>query len=210
APPNARGSIARRLRPPREEEGRRAAASVESTGGASRTGRGMTNLLGGRGRFFLIAGPCVLEDDSPNLRIAEELARISSDLSLPIVFKASYDKANRSSAESPRGPGMDEGLRSLATIGERSGLPLLTDVHEPAQCAPVAEVVDVLQIPAFLCRQTDLLVAAGATGKAVNIKKGQWMGPNEMGGAVRKARSAGAGGVAVTERGTFFGYGNLV
>jgi len=160
--------------------------------------------------FFLLAGPCVLEDDRLNLTIAEALARLADDLGLPIVFKASFDKANRSSASSPRGPGMEEGLRKLARIRTEVGLPLVTDVHEPAQCAAVGEVVDVLQIPAFLCRQTDLLVAAGATGRAVNVKKGQWMGPNEMRGAADKVRGAGASGVALTERGTFFGYGNLV
>lgn len=162
------------------------------------------------GAFFLIAGPCVLEDDSLNLGIAEHLAGLAEALSLPVIFKASFDKANRSSVGSPRGPGLEEGLRRLARIREESGLPLLTDVHEPSHCAPAGEVVDVLQIPAFLCRQTDLLLAAGATGRAVNIKKGQWMGPAEMRGAVDKVRGAGSAGVAVTERGTFFGYGNLV
>ncbi|HET7229944.1 MAG TPA: 3-deoxy-8-phosphooctulonate synthase [Longimicrobium sp.] len=160
--------------------------------------------------FWIIAGPCVLESDALNLTIAEALARISDDLGLPVIFKASFDKANRSSPGSPRGPGVDEGLEKLARVRAETGLPLLTDVHLPGQCAPVAEVVDVLQIPAFLCRQTDLLVAAGATGKPVNVKKGQWMGPAEMKGAANKVRAAGASGVAVTERGTFFGYGNLV
>ena len=160
--------------------------------------------------FFLLAGPCVLEDDRLNLTIAEALARLSDDLKLPLVFKASFDKANRSSAGSPRGPGLEAGLRKLARVRDESGLPLVTDVHEPEQCAAVAEVADVLQIPAFLCRQTDLLVAAGAAGRAVNVKKGQWMGPNEMRGAADKVRRAGASGVALTERGTFFGYGNLV
>lgn len=162
------------------------------------------------GPFFLIAGPCVLEDDALNLRVGEALARLSDDLGLPVVFKASFDKANRSSAGSPRGPGLGEGLRRLERVRGATGLPLLTDVHEPAQCAAVADVVDVLQIPAFLCRQTDLLVAAGETGRPVNVKKGQWMAPREMAGAADKLRRAGAGGVAVTERGTFFGYGNLV
>jgi 2-dehydro-3-deoxyphosphooctonate aldolase (KDO 8-P synthase) len=162
------------------------------------------------GPFFLIAGPCVLEDERLNLEVGEALARLGDDLGLPVLFKASFDKANRSSPGSPRGPGMDEGLELLAKVGRATGLPLLTDVHEPAQCAAVAEVADVLQIPAFLCRQTDLLAAAGATGRAVNVKKGQWMGPQEMRGAAAKVRSAGAAGVAVTERGTFFGYGNLV
>jgi 2-dehydro-3-deoxyphosphooctonate aldolase (KDO 8-P synthase) len=162
------------------------------------------------GGFFLIAGPCVLEDDRVNLAVAEALAEIGAGLGLPVVFKASFDKANRSSAGSPRGPGMDEGLRRLETVRTETGLPLLTDVHLPEQCAAAAEVVDALQIPAFLCRQTDLLEAAGATGRPVNVKKGQWMAPAEMRGAVEKVRGAGSSAVAVTERGTFFGYGNLV
>lgn len=152
----------------------------------------------------------MLEDDALNLRIATELAQMSQELGVPVIFKASFDKANRSSPTSPRGPGLDEGLERLARVRRETGLPLLTDVHEAAQCQAAAEAVDVLQIPAFLCRQTDLLVAAGATGRAVNIKKGQWMAPEEMAGAVTKAEQAGADGVAVTERGTFFGYGNLV
>ncbi|HET7461900.1 MAG TPA: 3-deoxy-8-phosphooctulonate synthase [Longimicrobium sp.] len=160
--------------------------------------------------FWVIAGPCVLESDALNLTVAEALARLGDDLGVPIVFKASFDKANRSSPGSPRGPGVDDGLRKLERVRAATGLPLLTDVHLPDQCQPVAEVVDVLQIPAFLCRQTDLLLAAGATGKPVNVKKGQWMGPAEMKGAAAKVRGAGAPGVAVTERGTFFGYGNLV
>jgi 2-dehydro-3-deoxyphosphooctonate aldolase (KDO 8-P synthase) len=162
------------------------------------------------GPFFLIAGPCVLEGDAVNMAVAEALARISQDLSLPVIFKASFDKANRSRGDSPRGPGLDQGLAKLARVRSATGLPVLTDLHEPGQAGAVAEVCDVLQIPAFLCRQTDLLAAAGATGRPVNIKKGQWMAPEEMAGAARKARSAGASGVAVTERGTFFGYGDLV
>lgn len=160
--------------------------------------------------FFLIAGPCVLEDASLNLRVGEALARLADDLGLPVLYKASFDKANRSSPGSPRGPGMEAGLELLAQVRRETGLPVLTDVHEAAQCAAVAETADVLQVPAFLCRQTDLLAAAGATGRPVNVKKGQWMAPQEMRGAVAKLRSAGAAGVAVTERGTFFGYGNLV
>lgn len=171
---------------------------------------GLGALLAPGGRFFLIAGPCVLEDDALNLRIAEELARISSELSLPIIYKASFDKANRSKAGAARGPGLQEGLRKLERVRSESGLPVLTDVHEPAQCADVGEVCDVLQIPAFLSRQTDLVVAAASTKRAVNIKKGQWMAPEEMRGAVQKARASGAGPVCVTERGTFFGYGDLI
>jgi 2-dehydro-3-deoxyphosphooctonate aldolase (KDO 8-P synthase) len=162
------------------------------------------------GPFFLIAGPCVLEDDRLNLTVAEAVARLGDDLRLPVIFKASFDKANRSSAGSARGPGIDEGLAKLARVKAATGLPVLTDVHTPEQCAAAGDVVDVLQIPAFLCRQTDLLLAAGATGRPVNVKKGQWMGPHEMRGAADKLRRGGAGGVAVTERGTFFGYGNLV
>jgi 2-dehydro-3-deoxyphosphooctonate aldolase (KDO 8-P synthase) len=162
------------------------------------------------GAFFLIAGPCVLEDDGLNLGVAVELARIADDLALPVVFKGSFDKANRSSHGAPRGPGIDEGLRLLERVRSESGLAVLTDVHDAEQCAVAATVVDALQIPAFLCRQTDLLEAAGATGLPVNVKKGQWMAPAEMRGAAGKLRAAGAAGLAVTERGTFFGYGNLV
>jgi 2-dehydro-3-deoxyphosphooctonate aldolase (KDO 8-P synthase) len=164
----------------------------------------------GRGEFFLIAGPCVLEHDELNLRVAEELSRVSEETGLPILFKASFDKANRSQPGAARGPGLERGLRSLERVRAETGLPLLTDVHDISQVAAVAAVCDVLQIPAFLCRQTDLIEAAAATERAVNIKKGQWMTPELMAGAVEKARRAGASGVAVTERGTFFGYGDLV
>lgn len=163
-----------------------------------------------RDQFFLVAGPCVLEDQTLNLTVADAVARAGEEFGIPVIFKASFDKANRSSPDSPRGPGLDEGLRRLQEIRDETDLPLLTDVHETEHCADAATVVDVLQIPAFLCRQTDLLLAAGNTGRAVNIKKGQWMSAREMSGAVRKATAAGAGGVAVTERGTFFGYGDLV
>jgi 2-dehydro-3-deoxyphosphooctonate aldolase (KDO 8-P synthase) len=166
-----------------------------------------------RDRLFLIAGPCVLEDDALNMRVAEYLARMSNRVPGGIIFKASFDKANRSNADAARGPGLDEGLEALARVRAATGLPILTDVHEAGQCAAAAEVADVLQIPAFLCRQTDLLVAAGATGKPVNVKKGQWMHPEGMAGAVGKVRGAQGAGrseVAVTERGTFLGYGDLV
>ncbi|HEY9016304.1 MAG TPA: 3-deoxy-8-phosphooctulonate synthase [Gemmatimonadales bacterium] len=159
---------------------------------------------------FLIAGPCVLEPGDVLSRVADELARLEQELGIPVCLKASFDKANRSQPHASRGPGLDQGLRALEQARAASGLPVLTDIHESHQAAPVAQVVDVLQIPAFLCRQTDLLVSAGATGKPVNIKKGQWLQPDAMGGAVAKVRSAGAGDVAVTERGTFFGYGDLV
>jgi 2-dehydro-3-deoxyphosphooctonate aldolase (KDO 8-P synthase) len=160
--------------------------------------------------FFLIAGPCVLEDDALNLRVGERLAEISSELSLSVIYKASFDKANRSQAGAARGPGLEEGLRKLDRVRTETGLRLLTDVHEPSQCAAVGEICDVLQIPAFLSRQTDLVEAAGRTGRALNIKKGQWMAPEDMRGAVQKGQHAGAGAVCVTERGTFFGYGDLI
>jgi 2-dehydro-3-deoxyphosphooctonate aldolase (KDO 8-P synthase) len=161
-------------------------------------------------RPFLIAGPCVVEDGDVLPRVAETLARVAAALGLPVCFKASFDKANRSRAGSPRGPGLDQGLRALQRIGEEFGLPLLTDIHEAAQAGAVASVVDVLQIPAFLSRQTDLLLAAGETGLPVNIKKGQWLAPEAMAGAVEKVRRGGSEAVAVTERGTAFGYGDLV
>ena len=160
--------------------------------------------------LFLIAGPCVLEDDALNLRVGEHLARLAERVPGGIVYKASFDKANRSNAGAARGPGIHEGLEALARVKAATGLPILTDVHLPEQCAVAAQVVDVLQIPAFLCRQTDLLVAAGATNKPVNVKKGQWMHPDGMTGALDKVRGAGSKEVATTERGTFFGYGDLV
>ena len=161
-------------------------------------------------RFTLIAGPCVLEDDDLNVEISRQLAWLSSTVGIPVVFKASFDKANRSRGDSPRGPGLERGLELLRHVKEETGLPILTDVHEVDQAADAARVADILQIPAFLCRQTDLLRAAGATGKVVNIKKGQWMTPEDMYDAVEKTREAGAPSVAVTERGTFFGYGDLI
>jgi 2-dehydro-3-deoxyphosphooctonate aldolase (KDO 8-P synthase) len=170
-----------------------------------------------RDALFLIAGPCVLEDDALNLRVAEHLARLAEHVPGGIVFKASFDKANRSNADAFRGPGLEEGLAALDRVRAATGLPVLTDVHLPDQCAPAAQVADVLQIPAFLCRQTDLLLAAGAAGKPVNVKKGQWMHPEGMRGAVTKVREgfaqSGRKGdieVAVCERGSFFGYGDLV
>jgi len=161
-------------------------------------------------QFTLIAGPCVLEDDELNLEIGRALATLSADMSLPIIFKASYDKANRSKADSPRGPGLEAGLERLARVKAETGLPVITDIHEPSHAAKAAQVVDVIQIPAFLCRQTDLLVAAGEEKNTVSVKKDQWMAPEEMAHAVSKAKLAGAPEVVVTERGTFFGYGNLV
>ncbi len=172
-----------------------------------------------RDRLFLVAGPCVLEDDALNLQVARRLAELAPLLPGGVVFKASFDKANRSNASGFRGPGVTEGLAKLDRVRHATGLPLLTDVHLPDQCEPVGAVVDVLQIPAFLCRQTDLLLAAGATGRAVNVKKGQWMHPEGMRGAVAKVASARVApdgsdarraSIAVTERGSFFGYGDLV
>jgi len=159
---------------------------------------------------FLIAGPCVVESDDLNVRVGSALAELGERLGLHVIFKASFDKANRSRLKGVRGPGIGLGLKALARVRERTGLPILTDIHEPAHAAEAAAVADVLQIPAFLCRQTDLLLAAGATGKPVNVKKGQWLAPDAMRGAVEKLRAGGATDIAVTERGTFFGYGDLV
>jgi 2-dehydro-3-deoxyphosphooctonate aldolase (KDO 8-P synthase) len=159
---------------------------------------------------FLVAGPCVVEEGDLLPRVAERLAALGQRHGIAVCFKASFDKANRSRLAAARGPGAERGLELLAAVRAASGLPLLTDVHEPAQAALAAEVVDALQVPAFLCRQTDLLVACGRTGKPVNVKKGQWMQPEAMAGALEKVREGGSPSVAVTERGTFFGYGDLV
>lgn len=160
--------------------------------------------------FTLISGPCVLEDNDLNIEIGNQLAIFSSTLNIPIVFKASFDKANRSLPGSPRGPGLKNGIRLLENVKNETGLPILTDIHKVEQAEAIAEIADIIQIPAFLCRQTDLLVAAGDTGKAVNVKKGQWMSPDDMRGAVEKIKNAGASLVTVTERGSFFGYGDLI
>jgi len=168
------------------------------------------NVQIGAGELFLIAGPCVIESESHASGMADAIQRISSDLGIPFIFKASYDKANRTSVTSFRGPGLVEGTRILRQIAVSTGLPVLTDVHEPSHCAIAAEGVDVLQIPAFLCRQTDLLVAAGQTGRAINVKKGQFVAPGDMTYAVEKIRSTGNDRISLTERGTTFGYGNLV
>ena len=164
----------------------------------------------GEGRLFLIAGPCVIESEAHAARMADAIQRITADLGIPYIFKASYDKANRTSVKSFRGPGLKEGVRILGKIARTTGLPVLTDVHEAADCEPVAEAVDVLQIPAFLCRQTDLLVAAGKTGRAVNIKKGQFVAPSDMTHTVEKVKSTGNDRISLTERGSSFGYNNLV
>src|SRR2546430_3598098 len=159
---------------------------------------------------FLIAGPCVVEADDLNLRIGEALAELGAKLGIHVIYKASYDKANRSRLRGARGPGLERGLAALAAVRSETGLPILSDVQEAGQGPAAAQVADVLQIPAFLCRQTDLLLAAGRAGRAVNVKKGQWLSPDAMQGAVEKLRAGGAPELAVTERGTFFGYGDLV
>ncbi|HEV2750115.1 MAG TPA: 3-deoxy-8-phosphooctulonate synthase [Gemmatimonadales bacterium] len=159
---------------------------------------------------FLIAGPCVVESDDLNLRVGEALADLGAKLGVHVIYKASYDKANRSRLGAGRGPGLERGLEALERVHAATGLPILTDVHEANQVSAAAQIAEILQIPAFLCRQTDLLVAVGRAGRAVNVKKGQWMSPEGMSGAVQKVRAGGAPEVAVTERGTFFGYGDLV
>ena len=164
----------------------------------------------GGGGIFLIAGPCVIESEEHVLRMAEIIKGVARSLEFPFIFKASYDKANRTSVRSFRGPGLKEGLRILKKVKDQLGIPVLTDVHQVADVAAVAEVVDVLQIPAFLCRQTDLIVAAALSGRAVNIKKGQFVSPWDMHHAVEKCRDAGNKQVFLTERGASFGYNNLV
>lgn len=159
---------------------------------------------------FILAGPCVIESRDVSLQTAEVLAGVAADLDLPLVFKSSFDKANRTSVTSFRGPGMEEGLKILAEVKQTTGLPVVTDIHHPEQAALVGEVADVLQIPAFLCRQTDLLVAAARTGRVINIKKGQFLAPWDMKNAVEKVRASGNEQVWLTERGATFGYNNLV
>ena len=159
---------------------------------------------------FIIAGPCVIEDLETCLVVADHLAGLGRKLGLQIIFKASFDKANRTSIDSFRGPGLEKGLAILEKVGQASGLPLLSDIHHPEQAEPAAQVLDVIQIPAFLCRQTDLLVAAARTGKPLNIKKAQFMAPEDMAQVVAKVESAGGRQMMLTERGTFFGYRNLV
>lgn len=161
-------------------------------------------------RLFVFAGPCVIESQDTCLQIASHLKQVCDRLKIQYIFKASFDKANRSSGSSFRGPGMEDGVAVLKTIKERIGVPVLTDIHEASQAAEVATVVDVLQVPAFLARQTDLLIACGRTGRSVNVKKGQFMSPQEMGNAVEKVRSTGNNAIMLCERGTFFGYNRLV
>ncbi len=184
--------------------------SPESLKPAVREVRAGSVAIGGTAPLALIAGPCVIESREHTLRMAAEVARIARSVGVPVIFKASFDKANRSSAASYRGPGLDEGLAILAEAGREAGVPVLTDIHEPAQAAAAAEAVDILQIPAFLCRQTDLLVAAARTGRTVNIKKGQFLAPWDMKHACAKVEAAGNPHVCLTERGASFGYNNLV
>lgn len=160
--------------------------------------------------LFVIAGPCVIETEEICLDIADRLLKISQKTGIPVIFKASFDKANRSSIKSYRGPGMQKGLDVLAKVKQKTSLALLTDIHEISQVTAAAKIIDCLQVPAFLCRQTDLLVACGKTGKPVNVKKGQFMSPEEMKNAVEKIRSTGNEKILLTERGTFFGYNRLV
>ena len=168
------------------------------------------NVQVGSGELFLIAGPCVIESEAHALKMAEAISTIASETGVPYVFKASYDKANRTSLKSFRGPGLKEGTRILRKIGETYRVPVLTDIHEPEHAEPVAAAVDILQIPAFLCRQTDLLVAAAKTGRAINVKKGQFVAPWDMRPAIEKIRESGNDRVFLTERGSSFGYNNLV
>ncbi|MHC4074862.1 MAG: 3-deoxy-8-phosphooctulonate synthase, partial [Planctomycetota bacterium] len=162
------------------------------------------------GPLFVIAGPCVIESQRQCFQIADRLVEISEKTGVGIVFKASFDKANRSSISSFRGPGLEKGLEILSAVRERTHLAVMTDVHEPSQAEAVGNVADCLQVPAFLCRQTDLLCACSQTGKAVNIKKGQFLSPGEMKNVVEKVRSCGNEKIILTERGTFFGYNRLV
>ncbi|RME39757.1 MAG: 3-deoxy-8-phosphooctulonate synthase [Planctomycetota bacterium] len=165
----------------------------------------------GRGRpLAIIAGPCVIESEAHTLRLAEAIRTVCGERRIPFVFKASFDKANRSSLQSYRGPGMEEGLRILHAVREQVDVPVLSDIHEPHQAGPAGEVLDCVQVPAFLCRQTDLLTAAARTGKCVNVKKGQFLSPEEMGNVAEKLTGAGCTNFLFTERGTFFGYHRLV
>jgi 2-dehydro-3-deoxyphosphooctonate aldolase (KDO 8-P synthase) len=166
--------------------------------------------VGGRQPHFLIAGPCVIENDRLALDTAASIAAIARALQLPYVFKSSYDKANRSSGLSFRGPGLKDGLEVLKKVKEHIGVPVLTDVHNPEEARQAADIVDILQIPAFLCRQTDLLLAAAETGRVVNVKKGQFLSPWEMENVVKKIEQAGNARILLTERGSMFGYNNLV
>jgi 2-dehydro-3-deoxyphosphooctonate aldolase (KDO 8-P synthase) len=173
-------------------------------------GKGDRSVDVGSGKLFIIAGPCVIESRDSALEHAESIAGIADERGVPVIYKSSFDKANRTSHDSFRGPGRDEGLRILSDVRDHTGLPVLTDIHESAEVPAVAEVVDVLQIPAFLCRQTDLIIAASESGKVVNIKKGQFLAPWDMEHVLTKALQADGARIMLTERGTTFGYGNLV
>jgi 2-dehydro-3-deoxyphosphooctonate aldolase (KDO 8-P synthase) len=190
---------------------KRTGAAIAAPGGVVARVISVGRLKIGAGQpLALIAGPCVIESKSHAMGMAVKLEKIASAAGVPLIFKASYDKANRSSLASYRGPGLEAGLAVLRKIKERLGVPILTDIHEPAQAAIAAEVCDVLQVPAFLSRQTDLLLAAGQTGSVVNLKKGQFLSPWEMGNAVSKVESTGNSRILLTERGVSFGYNNLV
>ncbi len=193
---------------PASETGRRSAEPPRSAGRAVEVTPDLT--IGGGAPLAFIAGPCVIESAEHVLRMARSLKEITARVGVPFIFKASFDKANRTSVTSFRGPGLREGLRILNAVKETCGVPVLSDIHEPAQAEIAAEVLDVLQIPAFLCRQTDLLVAAGSTRRTVNIKKGQFLAPWDMRHGIDKIRSAGNDNILLTERGSSFGYGNLV
>jgi len=184
---------------------------MESAGARPAVSFRVGNIAFGKGApLFVIAGPCVIESEAHATMVAEQLARMAAALRVPLIFKASYDKANRSSVESYRGPGLSEGLRILGAIKKKTGLAILTDVHEVSHVGPAAEVCDILQIPAFLSRQTDLLVAVGKSGRVANIKKGQFLSPWDIANAAEKVASTGNEKIILTERGTSFGYKNLV
>ncbi|MBK8101042.1 MAG: 3-deoxy-8-phosphooctulonate synthase [Planctomycetes bacterium] len=207
--PRAARDLAARTASPRVRPRRGRIGPMTTTSGTKIANIG-TVRLGGNLPFALIAGPCVIENRDHTLRHAERIARICGERRVPVVFKSSFDKANRTSGGAFRGIGLEEGLRILGDVKAQLGVPVLTDVHEVDQCAPCAEVVDCLQIPAFLCRQTDLLLAAGQTGRAVNVKKGQFMAPEDVGNVLAKVTSTGNPNVAITERGVSFGYRTLV
>ena len=172
---------------------------------------GIGNIqIGGGNPLVLFAGPCVIETEEATLRIAHELKSVSHELKVPLVFKASYDKANRTSLSSYRGPGLKEGLKVLARVKEEVGVPVISDVHQPTEVGLANEVLDVIQIPAFLCRQTDLVIAAAQTGKPLNIKKGQFLAPHDMRSVIEKITACNNSSILLTERGTSFGYNNLV
>jgi len=166
--------------------------------------------IGGGAPLALIGGPCAIENEKHALMVAERLQRMTADARVPFIYKSSYDKANRSSIRAYRGPGLTEGLRILRSVKEKTGLAVLSDVHDVAEVAPAAEVLDVLQVPAFLCRQTDLIVACARSGRPVNVKKGQFVAPRDMANVVEKVRASGSEALLLTERGTSFGYNNLI